>query len=58
MEVYRFEWGVYRKDSARVDNRSEAVNNWAAVAVVVAIVVVGIAGMDLVVAALLIPPST
>ena len=54
MAVYRFEWEVYRKDSVRVDNRSEAVHNWVAVA----IVVVGIAGMDLVVAALLIPPST
>ena len=34
MAVYRFEWEVYRKDSVKVDNRSEAVNNWVAVAVV------------------------
>ena len=33
MAVYRFEWEVYRKDSVKVDNRSEAVNNWVAVVV-------------------------
>ena len=48
MGVYRFVWGVYRKDSAKVDKRSGVVHNWVAVATAVVVIVGIVDAVDLV----------